>query len=200
MQVNVTELKALHPKMFEWEYRKWCEHKPYDDWWATHHDYFNEKHADAGVDADSIEFTLFRRGGGAAFVGRVDMATFMKHMKLDEKYLPLYLAIADDGSRAAVRTSNYGDLRVSLDGAPWDTGPSGVFSALSQADWEELIEEQWGMACLEEAVEAFCKDICDELLTALEEDYDYLTSEKAFIESCEANETTFEIETEGEDE
>lgn len=194
--MNVTELKELHPKRFEKEYEEWCEHEADDDWWTYIQDWFQERHAPQGVTVNSIQFSLYGQGSGAAFNGSVDIAKFMEHAGLHEKYLPLYLACKNDGSYCRVRIRRGFRMDIGFEGAPGDTAPSGVFADLDDTAWSVLVTQQFDESSLEDAVEEFCNDICDELHTDLEKEYDHITSEEAFIESCEANQITFEIETE----
>lgn len=193
VQLTVTELRDIEPAQFEKEYHDWLTYQPYEGWSEYLEGDFRERHAPQGVDARSIWFSLHQQGAGAAFSGTVHVAKFMQHMKLDETYLPLYLAVCDDGSYAKVYTSRMNNVQVSFDGAPWDTAPSGVFSELSQDAWCDLINEQWDTSKLEVLIEDFCSDICHTLHKELEEEYDSLTSEEEFIASCEANDITFEI-------
>lgn len=194
--MNITELKELHPKRFEKKYAEWREHAAHDDWWEYVQDWFKERHAPQGVTVNSIQFSLYGQGAGAAFNGAVSVTKFMEHAGLHEKYLPLYLACRDDGSYCRVRATRNGYLTVYFEGAPGDTAPSGVFADLDDTAWAELVSQQFDESELEDAVYEFCRDICQELHTDLEKEYDHITSEEAFIESCEANEITFEIETE----
>lgn len=195
--MNVTELKELHPKRFEKKYAEWCEHAAADDWWEYMQDRFQERHAPQGVTVASIQFSLYGQGSGAAFNGSVSVTKFMEHAGLHEKYLPLYLACRDDGSYCTVNARrNCSNMAVGFEGAPGDTAPSGVFADLDDPAWAELVWQQFDESELEDAVYEFCRDICSELHTDLEKEYDHITSEEAFIESCEANEITFEIKTE----
>lgn len=192
--LTVTELRDFYPERFEKEYHAWLAHEPYDGWSEYLEGNFRERHAPQGVEARSIWFSLYQQGAGAAFTGVVHVAKFMQHMKLDEKYLPLYLAVCDDGSYVKVYTSPRNNLHVNFDGAPWDTAPSGVFSELDQDAWNDLINDQVEESKLEVLIEDFCNDICHTLYKEVEAEYDLLTSEEEFIASCEANEITFEID------
>lgn len=198
-ELTVTELRDWYPERFEKEYHDWLTYQPYEGWSEYLEGDFRERHAPQGVDARSIWFSLHRQGAGAAFTGVVYVAKFMQHMKLDETYLPLYLAVCDDGSYVKVHNSRMNNVQLAFDGAAWDTAPSGVFSELSQDAWCELINEQWDASKIEVLIEDFCNDICHTLYKELEAEYDALTSEEEFIASCEANEITFEIDT-GEEE
>ena len=76
------------------------------------------------------------------------------------------------------------------------TAPSGVFSDLPQTDWEELVDAQADAADMEDSVLTWCKDLAHELYINLRDEYEWRTSKEAFLESCECNEITFEVEWE----
>lgn len=199
-QITVTELRDKFPKRFEEEYHDWLRYMPDANWTEYVREQFAERHTPQGVDVENINYNV---GGGqrgyAVFDGYVNAWLFMKHMKLDEKYLPLYLAVCDDGSQFRVHATRRGNLDVVFYATPWETSPSGVFSTLDDAAWEELVQGQMIESQLDTLVEDFCNDICHTLYKELEAEYDALTSEEEFIASCEANEITFEIDT-GEEE
>jgi hypothetical protein len=198
--LTVRELKDWHPKRFDKEYYHWCEYSVDDGWAEYLEGNFRERHAPQGVEAYSIWFSLHGQGSYACFSGVVHAAKLMKHLKLDEEYLPMYLAMESDGSRFSVSGSRRGGMHVEFDGVPGDTEPMGVFSALDQEAWENLLNEQLDESDLEEVVQSFCDDICHTLLNELEQGYEHMTSEESFIESCEINEVTFDIKTEGDEE
>jgi hypothetical protein len=58
------------------------------------------------------------------------------------------------------------------------------------------VDDQWRESYIEEAVREFAQEKADKLHEALRSEWDYLTSEEHFIESCEINEVKFEIEGE----
>lgn len=200
VNLTVRELKEMYPAKFEKEYIDWCSYAVPDDWSETLEGDFREQHGPHGIEARSIWYTVHGPRAGAGFSGVVHMGKLMKHLKLDEMYLPLYQGIEDDGSYCNVTVSNQNFMTLYFDGMPWDTAPSGVFSELSDEAWCELINAQMEEADLENVAREFCKSICGVLHQELVDEYDYLTSEEAFIESCEINEITFEVETEGDEE
>jgi hypothetical protein len=124
----------------------------------------------------------------------------MKHHKLDEQYLALYLAAKDDGSYIRISTSHHGNMWTG-DNNMWgnQTAPSGVFKDLPQTDWEDLVDAQIGEAGIEDEVLKWCQDLAHDLYVSLRDEYEYRTSEESFIESCECNEITFEIDLEEEE-
>jgi hypothetical protein len=151
--------------------------------------------AEAGVRVERITFDTYP--AKAQFDGHVDVAQFMEHLILDEKYPALYVAVRQDGSYVSVREGRYGNA-FSMTEHLYNTEPEGVFQYLDAQAWEELIDEQLGCADIENCIEEFCADACHKLASDLEDDYDHITSVASFIESCECNDVTFEIETDGE--
>jgi len=48
----------------------------------------------------------------------------------------------------------------------------------------------------ENELQSYVDEVCNNLYRMLRDEYEHLTSEEAFIDSCECNEITFEIEGE----
>lgn len=196
--VTAQELLILDEKRFDKEYYKWQEYCLDYDWWDYIYGNFKETCAGLGIRVDQITFSGFHSpGDGAAFEGRVDLATLMENTGMSIKYPALYLGVKDDGSYFLVRYSRTNCMR----GGEYEcyanqTAPSGIFEGLEQSAWEELIEEQERDAGLEDAALEECQALADELYTGLSDEYEHLTSKEAFLESCECNEITFEVEWE----
>ena len=195
--VTAKELQTLDPKRFDREYYAWCGCVADYNWWGWHEDLFKCDMTEAGVRVEKIQFDTYP--ASAMFDGHVDVAKFMAHLILDEKYPALALAVAQDGSYVSVRAGRYGNA-FTLNETLYNTSPEGIFKYLDAQAWEELIDEQIGAAGLETCVEEFCAAACAALASDLEADYEHITSVESFIESCECNDVTFEIETDGEDE
>lgn len=192
-QVTAKELQTLDPKGFDKAYYHWCSHGPYDDWDEWLIDSFKCDMHVVGVRVERVHYNS--RPGLAQFDGHVDITQFMRCLRLDEKYPALALAVQSDGSYVSVREGRYGNS-YSLSEELYYTTPSGIFTYLDQDAWEGLVYEQLLEADIESDIEEFCTDKCRELAKAMEKEYDDLTSVEAFIESCECNEITFEIEGE----
>lgn len=195
-EVTAKELQTLDPKRFNEEYYGWLENAADYEWWDWLEDSFKCDMTEAGVRVERISFDTYP--AKAQFNGHVDVAQFMEHLILDEKYPALYLAVSQDGSYVTVREGRYGNA-FSMNEHLYNTEPEGIFKFLDAQAWEELIDEQLSEAELETRIEEFCADACARLARDLEADYDHITSEESFIESCECNEVTFEIETDGDD-
>ena len=206
-QVTAAELKMLDPKRFEKEYWDWVSYSAlWDDWADSIEEMFKETVAPFGARVESIEYDIGGYNPQAIFLGSVALDEFMEECKvegvpLSELYPALYLAVCEDGSYIRV-TSNYRRMGIHLDLREQvsTTDPVGIFSGLDPDAWEELLDEQWNACDLESHVRSFIDDQCADLARDLQAEYEHLTSEEAFLESCEANEITFELEIEDESE
>lgn len=206
-QVTAAELKELDPRRFEQEYYDWANNCAlWDEWAESIEEMFKQDVAPFGANVQSIQYDI---GGGcpqAIFIGGIALDQFMEECKvegvpLSELYPALYLAVCEDGSWVRV-TSNYRRMGIHLDirEQVCVTDPMGIFSGLDGGTWEELVNDQWNACDLESHVRSFIDDKCGDLARDLQAEYEHLTSEEAFLESCEANEITFELESEDEPE
>jgi len=206
-QVTAAELKELDPRRFEQEYYDWANNYAlWDEWSDSIEGMFKEDVAPFGARVNSIEYDIGGYDPQAIFRGRVDLDEFMEEYKvegvpLSELYPALYLAVYEDQSWIKV-DSNYRRMGIHLDIREQVsiTNPVGIFSGLDPDAWEELVDEQWGACNLESHVRSFIDDKCGDLARDLQAEYEHLTSEEAFLESCECNEITFELEIEDESE
>lgn len=200
-KLTAQELQRTDPKRFQREYSEWCEYAVDYDWWDWTEERLRETLAPAGVRVERILFSLsYSQGDYATFEGRINIDMWMEVIQdgeqtYAEKYPALHLAIRDYGDYASVSTQ--GHTRVNFDGnVVGNTCPTGIFSALDQEAWDELVEEQYLAAGLETALQDYVDDISHQLYRDLQDEYEHLTSEESFIESCECNDVTFEIEEE----
>jgi len=196
--LTAKELQAADPKRFQKEYSKWQEYALDYDWWDYMEDGFKENVASLGVDVQRIYFCLsYSQGDYASFEGQINVAAWMEHKGYDETYPALYLAAVDYGEYASVsdRTNRGGWPRVNLDGnLAGNTDPAGIFKQLDREAWDELVYEQFSAAGLEDEMQSTVEALCRKLYRDLRDEYEHLTSEESFIESCECNDVTFEIE------
>jgi hypothetical protein len=167
-----------------------------------------EKLQPEGVDVDGIYFSLsYSQGDYATFSGYINLAEWMAARKdgpqnddtptFAEKYPALYLALQYYGDRVLVETKHRScGASVSMDyyGLNGNTSASGIFQHLDQESWDELVDAQSGEADLERELQAYVDDVSHQLYRDLRDEYEHLTSEESFIESCECNDITFETE------
>jgi hypothetical protein len=191
MQLTALQLKEKDPKRYEQEL---CNHYPDHEWWDFIESDFTEQVSPMGVHVDSIYFED-HYGWTAGFNGRIKIAPWMQAQKLDEKWYPMYVAFAQDGSYVRVSNNN----RRSGFSLDWNdniayTVPEGVFSDMDPQDWEDMLQEQLEQSGIYSLIEDWVTDQGHELATRLQKTYEYETSEEHFLEMCEANEITFDYE------
>lgn len=158
---------------------------------------FKSDMADKGVSVSRVYFSLsYSQGDYASFEGSISVDEWMVHKGYDEAYPALYLAAVDYGEWATVSDRSRGSWpRVNLDGTlAGNTDPTGIFAGLDREAWDELVYEQFFDAGMEDEMQSFVEDECRKLYRDLRDEYEHLTSEQSFIESCECNDVTFEIE------
>jgi len=195
--LTAKELQTQDPKKFQKEYSKWQEYALDYDWWDYMEETFKTDMAKVGIDVQRIYFSLsYSQGDYASFEGQINVAEWMEHKGYDETYPALYLAVKDYGEFARVSDRSRGGWpRVNFDGnVVGNTNPEGIFAGLEQDAWDELVYEQFSAAGLEGEMQSFVEDVCRKLYRDLRDEYEHLTSEESFIESCECNEITFETE------
>lgn len=196
--VSAKELKERDPKRFEKEYYKWQEYSADYDWaeWVKE-DYISQMRVE-GINVDNFQWDIgYSQGDGAAFNGHVVVYEWMQaNPQYAEQYPALYLACKQDGSYVTLRTGRGMFMHANLNESWWGTDPCGIFSGLDKDTWVELVEDQSGSLDVEAEIKSTCERFMSEMYYKLRDEYEHLTSEESFIESCECNEITFEIEGE----
>jgi hypothetical protein len=198
-EVDIHELKTLDPKRFEKEHQGFLDNCLHPEWWDTVEDDFKQQMDELGVQVADIQFEGIDYGhADAAWQGSFHLAPFMKRKGLDERYPALYIAVEHDRSWARVYLTGWRNktLEVDIQENTRFMAPRGIFSELDEETWEELLDDQWRESRIEEVVREFAQEKADVLLDALRSEWDHISSEEYFIESCEINEVKFEIEGE----
>lgn len=194
--LTITELKERDPRQFDKEYYEWLEYASDYDWHSFHTDHFKEEMAKLGLTVDAVDLDGDHYNRFDAIVrGNMPFHVLLKHLKMDEVYLPLYLDALD--TRVLVVFSIGWRSRQTVEVEElysYESRPQGVFSDMEPTDWQELVEEQFNAEDWEQLALDWLTLHTDKLTDDLEKDYECITSEEAFIESCEANNITFEVE------
>jgi hypothetical protein len=198
----------MDPRAFEREYSKWAEWQWEDDWYIEDTlERFKEKYRPKGFEIEELHYRVsYSQGDYGSFSGRVFLADWMEATltcpdgpSYAERYPALYLSCQDDGSYMSIRgEDDRRGWRVDCRESWYSTAPSGIFANLDEESWDELVEHQALEADLEAELMAYCQRIGREIYDELRDSYDHATSEESFIESCEANNVTFEVEIEDE--
>jgi hypothetical protein len=195
--LNAKELQSIDPKRFQKEYSEWTNYALDYDWWDYMEDGFKEDAACEGVEIKRIYFSLsYSQGDYASFEGQINVAEWMLAKGYDETYPALYLAVKDYGEYASVTDRSRGSWpRVNYDGnCAGNTHATGIFKHLDDETWDELVYEQYQASGIEDEMQSAVDAMCRKLYRDLRDECEHLTSEKSFIESCECNDITFEIE------
>lgn len=206
--VSPTELKEMDRRRFDREYSTWAAWQWQDDWIIedTHHR-FKEKYRLKGIDIDDLHYSIsYSQGDYASFSGRVFLADWMEAVltcpdgpTYAERYPALFIACSEDGSYMSIKgEDDRRGWRVDWNEAWTNVGPSGIFANMPEEDWDALVTEQSQEADLETEILKYCQSIGRDIYNELSDYFLDATSEDAFIESCEANNVTFEVEIEDE--
>ncbi len=193
------EFRNQHPKKFESEYYKWVEYAADYDWADYIKDDFESQMRVQGIKVDRFYWDIsYGQGDGAAFDGHVMIYQWMEaNPQYIERYPALYLACKSDGSYITLRTNNRGFyMHTNVTEYLYESEPEGVFAMLEDEAWQELVVEQWDSAGLEEEIKSTCERFMSDMYDKLRDEYENITSEDAFLESCEINGITFETEGE----
>lgn len=200
LTLDVHELRTHDERRFQLEYESWLSYTPDPDWATWLIDHAKETWAAFGVHVNDVQWSGFHsQGDGLAAGGRARIHEWMEYKKLDEVYPALYLEFKEYGAHVLLSCKFRNNWTTSdMDWTPGNVEPSGVFQHLSQEDWDDLVNDQFIASDIEREVLDFVRGLCNTLYRELESEYESITSEEAFIESCELNEITFDVEIEDE--
>lgn len=208
MNITAKELKEQDPTRFEHEYYKWCEYACDYDWWDGEYAYFKEQAEARGAYVDDIEFSVsWSQSDYASWRGSVELDQWLKTSdahKDDPRTFVLCELLRDGAVDASVRVSHSGVYckvpRVSLDtGLEPDEDEVVTSGPLMGASAGELWESIGGHDYadeLERDLQEWAGSLADDLYRTLRDELGYLTSEECFIEECEVNDVTFEVDDE----
>lgn len=204
IHLTARELREHDPKRFDREYYDWLQYAAWDDWHDPIIDGLIERCEALGIAVrrQNVHYSGFHsQGDGLGFSGCAHMHHALERMGKKDQYLALWHALNDYGAVAQINATGrryISSVDAWYDFAPGNTYPAGIFKDLSHEAWDELVSEQAEAVFpeLEEFLLEECRDLAYDCYRELQDEYDDITSEEAFIESCEANEITFEIEGE----
>lgn len=164
------------------------------NWWAyTLEDFEATMYADHlfCVDEDSVSFDLYSQGAGAGFTGKFETAQAAINVALA-------FDLKGDVNKASIldEIREYGEVRVS----------KLSYSNTSPRNWNTYIELLIDGVPMEEdekytpfvkALEEWKDEECARLYTALEKEYDYLTSDEYIIEQLMDKDEDYEFYADG---
>ena len=184
------------------KYRDWnVEH---DDWWDCVYDCFKTEMEELGIEVDRMYFSgFYSQGDGACFEGSVsDWTKFLTSLG---KTCPALITNAEHNSwkfyathsgryyhenctdfSSAAQYFNHPDNSDATDDDDWLHWCSPYKTDIQNAAFLAMLRQHDIDGLHAEFVEAF-KDHMRELYKRLEQEYDYLTSDEAVLDSLEAN-------------
>jgi ferredoxin len=187
------------------------------DWWDYTYEYWVEKLAEKGINIDqktvklmngktrgdpAIYFSGFNsQGDGACFEASLDMKKFIEAHDLAKDFpaaaffaerSEIYCQVTSTG-----HYSNSGNTTIDVTDFVCCTEDDG---SLREAQYEVMEQEyNAGLLDFERAVKDICRGYMDDIYEALEQEYDYLTSDEAVWESLVDNDMTEEDEEDDEE-
>lgn len=201
----------------------WYEHGLWDEWYDDTYERFKEEGYALGFNIGRINFSgFYSQGDGACWSGQIDIVAWLRSHCEDcialeawyqliqegwtEKHIPIGFG-SNHYSHSGTMSCSYWDGMIGDPDSIKDLEPEhqlmqqeSIFKGMNALDLLNIITssdfEFKSMSDIAEAVEESARDYADELYKQLREEYEYLTSEKNLIESCEANDWQFNNEGE----
>lgn len=200
-QVTMSELKTLDPKRYEEEYNEFLYDALDTYWYGYVKEMFISDMATYGLVVADIDFECIDGWhGSATFRGLMPLVKFMNMpdkdgVPLAEQYPLLYAAAGDAQTVIKYyampwrRAGSISEVEI-----PTGAEPCGLFAGLDEDEWLAQIEAQWAAADIEGRIADWGTEQASRLRKMLNDEYNYLTSEEQFLEMCDANDYTVEIE------
>lgn len=207
MNITAKELQEMDPKRFEKEYYKWLEHACDYDWYDYTFEDFKERGKTQGFDVEDVQFSLgYSQSDYASWDGGIDVLKWVSAQPdaNEPKWFTLIQLVESDAVEVSCSVSTRGFRGSTLVNLDWRYVLEGTVGSgpLAGADAGELFEEVVGgdeaMGTLENALQGAAESFASDMYEALRDEYEHLTSEEQFIEDCECNDVTFEVEEEDE--
>ena len=160
------------------KYRDPCDH----EWWDCVYDQFKETCSGLGIEVTGITFSGFwSQGDGAAFDGYVrEWSTALMHLER-----PAYLKWASEydwGFNSSTNRSNCMRFHDNLPGpeCPYDEDEEPLQSHAWLARYQPPTEKE--LDELFDLLKNWFEELADQLYKDLEEEYEYLTSDKTTLD------------------
>lgn len=169
----------------------------YDYWWDFVIDDIQEQLTKMGIYKPDVRFSGFwSQGDGASFTGEsVDLIALIEYLKLQNEFKLLYTALkADMLDYAAYISGNHQDVheyscRFKIDSFNYFNDDLWDESEDKYTEQYDLYEQE--MERLQGYLEDWRLDYSIDIYHRLKEEYEYLTSKDAIVETILANEYEF---------
>ena len=163
------------------------------DWWDFIIEDQQNQLKEYGISKADIQFTGFSlQGDGLSFTGTVDLIELMDKTGLSKDYPRFYQLTKDEEIDASAYLTRI-DHRYAHSKTVRLEVEYYRYAYDDYADDEELVQQA---EQIEEALNEWRLDKCQEFYRQLEKSFEYLCTEEAVIETIEANEYQFTIDGE----
>ena len=204
--------KEAKEKVLE-KHREW--NVEFDEWYDCLFENWKEKLDKVGFEDAKIEFSGFwSQGDGACFTAHCNMANLLSRYLHSKTLVNFIMENVDMSASIETMNHHYSHANTKNFQLNWDStqslakvlkAPTADLPLLLGEDMDESdkniyelrVKKQIGpidMDKLQEDLEEYRTDLCNEIYRDLEKEYNYLTSDEAVIESLEANDREFTVD------
>lgn len=166
------------------------------EWWDHIYDDMKIEMETKGISVNDMHFSgFYSQGDGACFIGRIDMAQFLKVHQLEQKYMAatffagqgeLWANLDQGNSRYYHENTVSASLVVdSYNNYEEDSTRYQVYETM-----QKVLDDEW--KDLEDDVNNICRGYMQDLYRKLRDEHEHLTSDEVVWETIEANELHLE--------
>ncbi len=166
------------------------------EWWDCIYSDLKIEMETKGISVNDMHFSgFYSQGDGACFIGRIDMAQFLKVHQLEQKYMAatffagqgeLWANLDQGNSRYYHEQTVSASLVVdSYNNYEEDSTRYQVYETM-----QKVLDDEW--KDLEDDVNNICRGYMQDLYRKLRDEHEYLTSDEVVWETIEANELHLE--------
>jgi hypothetical protein len=176
MAYTINELK---PEIKDKVIEKFSEINTSHDWYENSYEGWAEKLAEYGLEADNYTWDLYRNEFDFTNLRVIDAAVLLSKLELSKELIPFDITTKGNYD---IQISFRDGLDVTVDSNNYD-----------EDDFDEKLQEPTDdLECvIFDKVEDLVKHLKSEFFKQLKDDYEYLTSEEAIIDTLDANEHLF---------
>lgn len=206
----------LSPTAQQYAYEKWEPFMGFD-WWDSSVDYWKTQLEERGISNPDISFSgFYSQGDGASFTGLIDLRDLMEwehnsileQLKeqgrgtcpthsLIETYPAIYI------SQLNINPDEYVNFNFELKRNSRHYSHENTVSLNMDVEYsDDDLEEELSVCCtdkyryddLEDSILEVCKSWMKDIYRDLETEYDYRSSEAAFVDDCDCQNYIFDID------
>jgi len=190
----------LTPEAQQRALEDWAHDQPYEGWWDMEEENLREDMKLRGIEIEDVQFSgFYSQGDGSSFVGNVDLLHFMnwdaqqgeasRHLATTHK--EVYLSQIPFNGEASVNYEWMVNITRNSHHYSHENTVSTNIEYNFFGDGDDDLPED-AVISLENDLNDIMREYMRSYYKQLEAQYDYLTGEEAFIESCADNAWLFD--------